>query len=408
MSESRSDVDRARSDRHTGVSEAERAARATLLRAAEPGSAGIVRHVREVGPEQAVADIRRRAPIANVEMEALALRILDHDGARDLEAAARIGARLVCPGDEEWPAALDDLGSLDTDSFGLWVRGQRVLAPTCERSVAVVGTRTATEYGARIAADLGAGLAECGWTVVSGLAYGIDAAAHRGSLAGGGPTVAVLACGVDVAYPKGHQGLYDAIAANGLIVSEHPPGASPQRTRFLVRNRLIAALSLGTVVVEAAARSGARSTARHAGELFRHVMAVPGPITSTVSAGCHQLLRDRPDTVLVTKVDEVIEQVGPMGEFAERVSGPVRRRDLLGPAVSRVLDAVPVRKAAPCDRIAATAGMRVDAVAAGLAALAATGLVERADDGWRMTSLGRSERRSVSASVGEELPLGWW
>ena len=136
-------------------------------------------------------------------------------------------------------------------------------------------------------------------------------------------------------------------------------------------------------MVEAAPRSGARSTARHAGELFRHVMAVPGPVTSTLSAGCHQLLRDRPDTVLVTKADEVLEQVGPMGEFAERVSGPVRRRDLLGPAVSRVLDAVPVMRPAPAARIAATAGMRVDAVEAALAALAVHGLVEPARDGWR-------------------------
>ena len=207
-----------------------------------------------------------------------------------------------------------------------------------------------------MAAELGFGLAERGWTVVSGLAYGVDAAAHRGALAASGPTVAVLASGVDIAYPKGNLGLYERIVASGAVVSEHPPGAAPQRLRFLVRNRLIAALSAGTVVVEAAPRSGARSTARHAGELFRHVMAVPGPVTSALSAGCHQLLRDRPDTVLVTKVDEIIEQVGPIGEFAERVTGPVRRRDLLGPAVSRVLDAVPVVRPVEASRIAPDRG----------------------------------------------------
>jgi DNA processing protein len=389
------------------VTAEERSARACLLRASEPATAGVVRHVREVGPVQAVQDIRRRRQIGHLDVEALALRLLDHDGERDLAAAAALGARLLCPGDEEWPAGLDDLTAVGADCFGLWVRGPLPLIEVCERAVAIVGTRAATDYGASIAAGLGADLAERGWTVVSGLAYGIDAAAHRGSLAGGGPTVAVLACGVDVAYPKAHHGLYQAVIGNGLAVSEHPLGAAPQRTRFLVRNRLIAALSQGTVVVEAAPRSGARSTARHAGELFRHVMAVPGPITSSVSAGCHQLLRDRPDTVLVTKADEVLELVGEMGQFAERVSGPVRRRDLLGPTVSRVLDAVPVRKAARPDRIAATAGIRVDAVTAGLAALAASGLVEQSQDGWRMTSLGRSERRA-EGSAGEELPLGWW
>jgi DNA processing protein len=390
------------------ISDSERIARACLLRVTEPAVAGVVRHVRAVGCEQAVEDIRRAAPIGAVDVVALQHRILDASGERDLAAAADLGIRLVCPGDEEWPVALDDLIAHDADCFGLWARGPLALDAACERAVAIVGTRAATDYGLSIAADLGCGLAERGWTVVSGLAFGIDAAAHGGALAAGGPTVAVLACGVDVAYPRAHRSLYDRIVATGVVVSEHPPGAAPQRTRFLVRNRLIAALSAGTVVVEAAPRSGARSTARHAGELFRQVMAVPGPITSTLSAGCHQLLRDRPDTVLVTKTDEIIEQVGPMGEFAERVSGPVLRRDLLGPAVSRVLDAVPVRRGAAAASVAVTAGMRVDAVEAALAALAVHGLVESDDAGWRMTALGRSERRHETDRAGEELPLGWW
>jgi DNA processing protein len=388
----------------------ERAARAVLLRVAEPAIPGFVRHVRRVGCIQAVEDIRRGAPIGQVDVQALQLRMLDADGERDLAAAARLGARLVCPTDEEWPTGLEDLVSRDADCLGLWVRGPRSLRDACERAVAIVGTRAATDYGLLVAADLGAGLGERGWTVVSGLAFGIDAAAHRGALSVGGVTVAVLASGVDVAYPRAHRTLYDQVISSGLAVSEQPPGAAPQRARFLVRNRLIAALSAGTVVVEAAPRSGARSTARHAGELFRHVMAVPGPITSSLSAGCHQLLRDRPDTVLVTKTDEVIEQVGALGEFAERVSGPILRRDLLGPTVSRVLDAVPIAKRAPLERIATTAGMRIDAVAAALAALAVHGLVVADDAEWGMTSLGRQERRaeSGSGSGGEELPLGWW
>jgi DNA processing protein len=386
----------------------ERVARAVLLRVSEPAIAGLVRHVRAVGCVQAVEDIRRGVSIGHVDVEALTLRILEASGERDLEAAALLGARLVCPGDDEWPVGLEDLVSRDADCLGLWVRGPLSLRLACERAVAIVGTRAATDYGLMIAADLGAGLGERGWTVVSGLAFGIDAAAHRGALAANGPTVAVLACGVDVAYPRAHRGLYDQIVAEGLAVSEQAPGSAPQRARFLVRNRLIAALSAGTVVVEAAPRSGARSTARHAGELFRHVMAVPGPVTSALSAGCHQLLRDRPDVVLVTKTDEVIEQVGSLGEFAERVTGPVRRRDLLGPTVSRVLDAVPIRNRAPVTRIAVTAGMRVDAVGAALAALAVHGLVESDDGAWGMTTLGRHERQPEPRSSGEELPLGWW
>jgi DNA processing protein len=387
------------------VADDERAARAALLRATEPAVAGVVRHVRAVGPVQTLDDIRRGRPVGSSDGAAMLARLSAGDGEQDLEVAARLGVRLVCPGDAEWPDGLDDLSAMDADCLGLWVRGPLRLDEACRQAVAIVGTRAATEYGEHVALELSVGLAARGWTVVSGLAFGIDAAAHRGALAAPGATVAVLACGADVAYPKGNRGLYERIVADGAVVSEHPPGAAPQRARFLVRNRLIAALSAGTVVVEAAPRSGARSTARHAGDLFRHVMVVPGPVTSSLSAGCHQLLRDRPDSVLVTKVDEVIEQIGPMGALAERVSGPVRRRDLLGPAVSRVLDAVPVVRPAPAERIARTAGMRLDAVSAALAALAAQDLVGQTADGWSMTILGRGERRGATPDPQEELPL---
>jgi DNA processing protein len=392
------------------IDDSERAARATLMRVAEPATAGLVRHVRAVGVEQALDDIRRRVPIGKLDMEGLALRLPDASGADDLEAAAGLGARLVCPGDDEWPPGLDDLVGCDADCLGLWARGPVSLRAACERAVAVVGTRAATEYGLTVASELGAGLAERGWTIVSGLAYGIDAAAHRGALAAHGLTVAVLACGVDVAYPRAHGSLYSDVVATGLVVSEHPPASAPTRARFLVRNRLIAALSTGTVVVEAAPRSGARSTARHAGELYRQVMAVPGPVTSTLSAGCHQLLRDRPDTVLVTRAAEVVEQVGALGEFADRVSGPVLRRDLLGPSVSRVLDAVPFTRRAPLPRVAASAGMRTDAVEAALAALAVHGLVDTQDGEWALTTTGRAERRQSARadSSTPELELGWW
>jgi DNA processing protein len=390
------------------VDDEERAARAQLLRAAEPGTLGLLRHVAEVGPVQALADIRRRRSLPGLDVEALAARLLDVAPDRELEVAASLGARLVCPGDDEWPAGLDDLVRLGAGCLALWVRGSACLSEACGQAVAVVGTRAPTDYGVGVAGELAIGLTERSWTVVSGLALGIDAAAHRGALTAGGPTVAVLACGVDVAYPAANRSLYQRVVDCGVVVSEQPPGSAPHRGRFLVRNRLIAALSAGTVVVEAAPRSGARSTARHAAELFRHVMAVPGPVTSILSAGCHQLLRDRPDAVLVTKVDEVIEQVGPMGSFAERVSGPIRRRDLLGPAVSRAFDAVPVLRPVALERIAVTAGMRVDAMAAALAALQSAGLVELRDGGWCMTKAGRDERRSGSGSMPDELPLGWW
>jgi DNA processing protein len=390
------------------VSVTERAARALLLRAVEPCNVSLLRHVREVGPEQAVVDIRRGSRFGAGDVAAYSARILDVDGGQELEAAAGLDARLVCPGDEEWPIGLDDLAGTGADCLGLWVRGRTPLADLCDRAVAIVGTRAATDYGSGVARGLAIGLAEHGWTVVSGLALGIDAAAHRGALAAGGATVAVMACGVDKPYPKAHADLALACAETGAVVSEHPLGSAPHRARFLVRNRLIAALSAGTVVVEAAPRSGARSTARHAGELFRHVMAVPGPVSSVTSAGCHQLLRDRPDTVLVTKVDEVLEQVGPLGQFAERVSGPIRRRDLLGPVVSRVFEAVPVARPAPLDRIAVTAGLRIEAVAPALAALAAAGLAIERDSGWTMTPLGRDERFASPDGGTGELPLGWW
>jgi DNA processing protein len=224
------------------VLDADRAAVATLLRVTEPGVAGLVRHVRDRGVHQTLADIRAGATIADIDVAALQHRLRTASGEADLEAAAAVGARLVCRGDDEWPPLLEHLRWVDRDCLGLWVRGDRSLAEATERSISVVGTRAATDYGVHVAGQLSCDLAEMGWTIVSGLAYGIDATAHRGALAAGGLTVAVLACGVDVPYPRGHRSLYERIAAEGLVVSEHPPGAAPQRPRFLVRNRIIAAL----------------------------------------------------------------------------------------------------------------------------------------------------------------------
>ena len=392
----------------TASTDDERIATATLLRIAEPASPSLATYVRAHGVLATIEAVRSGAAIGGMDTEGMRHRLAGASGERDLVQAASVGARLLCPGDAHWPALLDDLRWLDRDCLGLWVRGPLSLPDICERSAAIVGTRVATDYGAHVAAELAGGLAEQGWTVVSGLAYGIDGVAHRSALAAGGPTIAVLACGVDVPYPSGHKSLYERIAAEGLIVTEHPPGAAPQRPRFLVRNRIIAALSLGTVVVEAALRSGARSTATHAGLLNRHLMVVPGPVTSATSAGCHRLLRDRPDAVVVTRADEIVEQCGHMGELATHVSGPATVRDALGPTVARVFEGVPVTRATAAPAIAATAGVSVEVAGAALAALAAAGLVEAVDGRWAMTTTGRADRRSRHRQASSQLPFDDW
>jgi DNA processing protein len=390
-----------------GAGEDERLARATLMRIAEPGSLALVRQVRAVGPEQVVADLHAGAALPGVDTEGLRHRLATADPRRDLDRAAAVGARLICPGDPDWPRPLDDLAWADLDCFGLWVRGPGALADPGFRAIGMVGTRVATAYGRLLAGNFAHGLAERGWAVVSGMAFGIDAAAHQGALAGGGLTIAVLACGVDVPYPKANRGLYDRICAEGAVVSEHPPGAAPQRPRFLVRNRLVAALSAGTVVVEMAIRSGASSTARYASALNRHVMVVPGPVTSPVSAGCHQLLRDKPDAVVVTRVEEIVEQCGHMGELAQPLTAPVTARDLLGPTVRRVFEGVPVRGAATVDKIAETAGVAPTAAAAALAALAQLDLAAEQAGLWSMTGAGRSERRHRGDPLAQ-LALSVW
>jgi DNA processing protein len=223
--------------------------------------------------------------------------------------------------------------------------------------------------------------------VVSGGAYGIDGAGHRGALAAGGPTLAVLACGVDRPYPAGHDALFVRIAATGLLVSEWPPGTAPHGHRFLVRNRLIAALSRGTVVVESAARSGAQATARRARDLGRTVMVVPGPVTSAMSVGCHELLRDSGmQAVLVASAAHVIETVGTIGDdLAQPPPRPVTPRDGLSDLAVRVLDACPVRTGVPPERLAHVAGCDVLEVLRVLPQLEIAGLVQWTGTGWRLT-----------------------
>ena len=359
--------------------------RILLTRVIEPGDETGGRWVRELGVDTVVRRLRERGdplPGASAKRWAgLLARAGRAEPRKDLAVARDAGVRFVVPGSAQWPGQLDDLG--DARPLGLWVRGGADLRMWALRSVAVVGARACTGYGAHMAATLAAGLAERGWIVVSGGAYGVDGAAHRGALGSGGATVAVLACGVDRPYPRGHAGLIGRIAEQGLVVGELPPGDHPTPSRFILRNRVIAALTRGTVVVEAAHRSGSLVTARAARRLGRHTIGVPGPATSGLSAGVHELLRQ--DAVLVTDAAEVVELVGDMGELAPERRGPVLPRDLLDPDGRQVLAALPGRGTARPDEIALAAQTTPDDAIARLYELRALGYVERHGDGWKLT-----------------------
>ena len=267
--------------------------------------------------------------------------------------------------------------------MALWVVGSARLDDMAQRAVAIVGTRACTAYGEHVAADLAAGLVERDVTVVSGGAYGIDGAAHRATLATDGFTVAVLAGGIDIPYPSGHAALLHRIGQDGLVVSEYPPGVRPARHRFLTRNRLVAALSGATVVVEAGARSGAANTAAWARGLGRPVCAVPGPITSAASVGCHALLRDEAN--LVTRAADVVELIGRIGELAPDEERPESLLDGLGEAEQRVYDALPARGRRTADQIAVASGLPPMQVLGPLSMLEVCGLVNRVDGYWRLS-----------------------
>jgi DNA processing protein len=382
-------------------------ARAWLSRAAEPGTIDLWRYVDDVGPVEAVRRLRSgRAP---ERIRSLVGARAEQDASlADLARAERCGARLVIPEDDEWPAlplhALTVAVSAEPDDpkhqsarttapvppLALWVLGSPRLDELVDRSVAIVGSRASTAYGEHVAADLGHQLGERGWTVVSGGAFGIDAAAHRGALAAEAPTLAVLACGVDRPYPAAHGALFHRIAETGLLVSEWPPGCAPLRHRFLVRNRLIAALTRGTVVVEAAARSGAQATAQRARKLGRAVLVVPGPVTSAMSVGCHELLRDeQAGATLVASAEHVLEAVGGIGtDLADPPERPTSPRDGLSDLAARVLDACPVRTGVSPERLAAIAGCDVLDVLRVLPVLELADLIEWTGTGWRLQPAG--------------------
>ena len=222
------------------------------------------------------------------------------------DSLEKTGSQFLTPESPEWPVALNDLQAIP---IGLVVKGD--ISSLADRSLAIVGTRNPTPYGVRIAGDFAAGFTDREWSIVSGGAYGIDSAAHKGALIAEGRTIAVLAAGIDVAYPAGNARLFAEISENGALVSEVLPGAHAIPSRFLTRNRIIAALSQATLVVEAAFRSGSLRTARDAAELMRPVMAIPGPINAPTSEGCHRLIGERAAEI-VTSVSDAIELVSAL------------------------------------------------------------------------------------------------
>jgi DNA processing protein len=390
----------------------ERLARAALSRLMEPQDSVGLALVRVAGPVDALAIATgslKPGPGLEQEMSALlaesggtpswggisaslqrwAPRVADLAPERDVATMKRLGGRLVTPDDALWPRQLADLGL--QEPLCLWWRGQEIAFPAPSSTVAIVGSRDSTSYGASVTADFAYGLGQRGYTVVSGGAYGIDAHAHRGALAGGTgsmPTIAVMAGGVDRFYPSGNEDLLRAVANQGAIIAEVPPGSAPTRYRFLQRNRIIAALAAVTVVVEARWRSGALNTAHHAETIGRTVATVPGSIHSANSAGCHRLLREGA-AVCVTDVGEIAELVGASGTgLVSEPEGTAADHDGLTLEDLILLDALPVRSASSVEKLSMVAGLSPAAVRAGLGRLRLLGLAEGTGESWKRARKG--------------------
>jgi DNA processing protein len=380
----------------------ERFARAAWTGIAEPGDGAAGLLVGALGPVEALtAVIDRAAPkqlaadvadagaeVRSGELtEALARwqpRLKSALALLALRQAGRYGMRLLIPGDPAWPAGLADLGQ--HGPLALWSRGDTAALERMPRSVSLVGARAATGYGEHVAMEASAGLVDRRFAIVSGAAYGIDGMAHRAALASGGTTVAVLAGGLDRFYPSGHEALLTRIVESGLVLSEVPPGTPPTKWRFLQRNRLIAALSRATIVLEAGWRSGSLNTAGHAAALGRPLGAVPGPVTSAASAGCHRLIREY-DAVLVTNAAEMAELAGEsVPEDSVGGRGPGRSAE-----ETRVLDALSARTPRSADDIAQRSGLSVAGTQAVLGVLELDGAASLRDRGWVRAAAGTSE-----------------
>ncbi|MGV8913750.1 MAG: DNA-processing protein DprA [Rhodoglobus sp.] len=402
-----------------------RFARATWSGLAEPGDRLAGRALKQLGPGHALTavvehwDAERFAaelsadgdPVSGDDMrqaiDRWMPRLKSDTALIALRQAARFGARLLIPDDELWPERLNDLDWHAPSA--LWVRGTDAALAGIVDGIALVGARAATGYGEHITMEASAGLVDRGYTIVSGAAYGIDGMAHRAALASHGLTVAFLAGGVDRFYPSGHDSLLTRIVENGAVISELPCGSPPTKWRFLQRNRLIAAASLATIVLEAGWRSGSLNTAGHAAALGRPLGAVPGPVTSAASAGCHRLIRDY-DAVCVTNPDQMAELAPiaekgneePENDASSRISSAIPDSELSAENVAvgapqntettRLLDALSARSARTTDDIAARSGLALTVVRAQLGMLELDGRVAETERGWKLARAATAKR----------------
>lgn len=370
----------------------DRFARATWSGIAEPGdriagelidaigaSSALLAIIEQVAPDELLAQLGSNAAISRKDlkegMDRWSPRLTSGAALVSLRQAARYGVRLCTPDEPDWPSGMHGLGA--QGPLALWVRGVPLAYKSLSTSIALVGARAATGYGEHVTMEASAGLVDRGYTIVSGAAYGIDGMAHRAALASHGLTVAFLAGGVDRFYPAGHDALLERIVQSGAVISELPCGSAPTKWRFLQRNRLIAAASLATVVLEAGWRSGSLNTAHHALEVGRALGAVPGPVTSAASAGCHKLLREG-QAICVTGPDEMAE-LAPLGEL-NLAPQPPRAPDS---TVTRVLDALSTHSARPAADIAARSGLSVADAQSVLGRLELDGTVRQTERGWR-------------------------
>ncbi len=388
-------------DEHDRAALEERFARATWTGLAEPGDRVAGELVASLGaaraltalvdqhtPERMVEAVRANGSDLEIGELAEAVarwrpRLKSALALLSLRQAARFGAALVVPSDPLWPQGLAGLGH--HAPLALWVRGRASALAHLERSISLVGARAATGYGEHVTMEASSGLVDRGFAIVSGAAYGIDGMAHRAALASKGTTIAFLAGGLDRFYPSGHESLLNRVIASGAAVSEVPCGTPPTKWRFLQRNRLIAASTLATIVLEAGWRSGSLNTAGHAAALGRPLGAVPGPVTSAASAGCHRLIREY-GAECVTDADEMARLAG----HAE--SGPIEQRAARGDESAnrlRVLDAMSVRAARTVPDIAARAGLALTDVQSVLGALELERQASESELGWVKTAKGR-------------------
>lgn len=381
-----------------------------LLALIRRGTRATADQQQRVGDAAAETGLSKRQRRLDDALDRWRTRLRQADGQRCLDALHRMGGGMLIPEDPEWPEALNDLGAARPIALSFRLAGVtsddprklRAIAaarlPARGRGMAVVGSREMTDYGARVAHEMGEDFASHGVTVISGGAYGIDAAAHRGALAGGrsmrhpqerrarpASTIAVMAGGLDRFYPSGHERLLHQVMDHGLLLSELMPGSTPTRHRFLHRNRLIAGLADGIVVVEARWRSGALSTAHHGLDLSRPVGAVPGQVYAATSAGCHRLIREGPVHLVTDSADAVqlIAAELTTSSSGQGTAAAIDPLDELSDRERRIYDALPVRSLTTSGKLCEVAGLPMQQILTGLSRLERAALAERANGRWR-------------------------